>query len=134
MAIVDVEKADLFEPIVSQLITEEGIVRFVVIESHEGKGHWDGMENWDRVMHEYQGDASAVLREDPGILPEDNSTIIFTSGTTGLPSKLAHFQALLPLNPGPFRRRRIEYATYGSHNCTQCKYWIYCDATGPTPT
>lgn len=80
-------------------MTEGGVVRFMVIESHEGKGHWDGMENWDKVMREYQGDASAVIRDDPGILPEDNAIIIFTSGTTGLPSKLANFRELLPLNP-----------------------------------
>lgn len=88
--IVDSQRADLFEPILSQLVTEEGgAMRFIVIEGQEGKGRWAGMENWDEVMLAYKGDTSLVIREDPGILPEDNAIIIFTSGTTGLPSMLA---------------------------------------------
>ncbi|KAK0187399.1 long-chain-fatty-acid-CoA ligase [Armillaria mellea] len=56
-----------------------------VLEDHEGKGHWEGMDVWSKVFPNYVKDPGEILRDDPRIIPEDNATIIFTSGTTGLP-------------------------------------------------
>lgn len=78
---MDPERADLMEPIVSRLADEIGTTGFLVLESHEGKGAWRGMENWAHVYESYRGETRRVLEQDPRILPEDNATIIFTSGT-----------------------------------------------------
>jgi acyl-coenzyme A synthetase/AMP-(fatty) acid ligase len=125
LAIIDVERANLFEPIIPQLVTEAGVLRFMVFESHEGKGRWKGMENWDEVMSSYQGDTSTILKEDPGIAPEDNATILFTSGTTGLPSKFPSNSPLNPFHDTPYRRC-IEHAAYVPHGLAQCKFQLEC--------
>lgn len=88
LVIVDPERANLFEPIMSTFAKRTPGTKFAVIASHEGKGRWNGMDVWTEVESRYGGDTSKVLEQDPGLGYEDNATIIFTSGTTGLPSKL----------------------------------------------
>ncbi|THH19787.1 hypothetical protein EW146_g1465 [Bondarzewia mesenterica] len=85
LAIVDPQRADLIENLTGTITKEAGTAGFLVIEHHEGKGKWQGMQNWSEVLDSYRGDCRSVLDEDPDLLPEDNATIIFTSGTTGLP-------------------------------------------------
>ncbi len=82
LVLVDPQRADLLEPIVSSIDR-----RFAVIESHEGKGNWNGMDDWKSVVDSHRGDPSKVMTQDLNILPEDDSVIMFTSGTTGLPSE-----------------------------------------------
>ncbi|THV00376.1 acetyl-CoA synthetase-like protein [Dendrothele bispora CBS 962.96] len=41
--------------------------------------------DWNTVWKDYRGDINGIMTRDPQIVPEDNATIIFTSGTTGLP-------------------------------------------------
>lgn len=84
LILVDPQRADIFEPAVS---TIEG--SFAVIESHEVKGKWKEMDEWDTVVGRYQGDPRKILTQDCEILPDDDCVILFTSGTTGLPSKCA---------------------------------------------
>ncbi|KAK0452887.1 uncharacterized protein EV420DRAFT_1765982 [Desarmillaria tabescens] len=85
LIILDTERADMVEPIGAELRLACGASRCLVLEDHEGKGHWEGMDVWSRVFSEYDGDIGSVLQDDPQISPEDNAMIIFTSGTTGLP-------------------------------------------------
>ncbi|KAK0435798.1 uncharacterized protein EV420DRAFT_1281553, partial [Desarmillaria tabescens] len=85
LIILDTERADMIEPIGAELRLACGASRCLVLEDHEGKGHWEGMDVWSRVFSEYDGDIGSVLQDDPQISPEDNAMIIFTSGTTGLP-------------------------------------------------
>ncbi|KAJ7129707.1 hypothetical protein C8R44DRAFT_777452 [Mycena epipterygia] len=85
LIILDSERADRLEPVVKKLTTDAGATGIVVLESHEGKGRWKGMQPWETVVKNYKGDARKVLKHDPKLLPEDNALIIFTSGTTGLP-------------------------------------------------
>lgn len=64
---------------------------FLVFRTHEGKGSWTGMVSWDESLRNGKYETVDVkkfvqLQEDPIILPEDNATIYFTSGTTGRPS------------------------------------------------
>ncbi|KAK0200225.1 hypothetical protein DFS33DRAFT_1456544 [Desarmillaria ectypa] len=85
LIVLDPERADMIEPIVADLRLASGASGYLVLEDHEGKGHWEGMDVWSTVFSEYDGDTEDVLNDDPQILPEDNATIAFTSGTTGLP-------------------------------------------------
>jgi acyl-CoA synthetase (AMP-forming)/AMP-acid ligase II len=85
---LDVERADRLEPEIKKLTAEAGATGVVVLESHEGKGHWRGMQLWETVVKNYKGDPRKVLQNDPKLVPEDNCLIIFTSGTTGLPSNV----------------------------------------------
>lgn len=77
--IVDAERADRLEPIVSDFTKEAGTTGVLAIEAHEGKGHWNGVRSWDDALDEYRGPLIAVT-DDPGVVPEDNASILFTSG------------------------------------------------------
>ncbi|TFY72978.1 hypothetical protein EVG20_g16 [Dentipellis fragilis] len=85
LVIVDTQRADLLEGHTSAIRKAVGTTGFLVWEHHEGKGKWDDMQLWSDVLGSFKGDPRQVLRGDPGLVPEDNATIIFTSGTTGLP-------------------------------------------------
>ncbi|KAJ3742721.1 hypothetical protein DFH05DRAFT_1527316 [Lentinula detonsa] len=82
---VDSERASLLSPAVDEVKSKAGTKAFLVLEAREGKGLWSGMENWTTQFDEYKGDTQQVLKEDPQITPEDNATILFTSGTGGTP-------------------------------------------------
>lgn len=79
---LDTQRADVLEAIVGRFTAEVGTRGFIVLESHEGKGHWKGMDSWDTIFDNYKEDPGKVLENDPRILPEDFATIIMTSGTT----------------------------------------------------
>ncbi|KAK7047789.1 hypothetical protein VNI00_006117 [Paramarasmius palmivorus] len=81
---VDPERAAIVKPMIPKL-SKGGVKAFIVLQSHEGKGPWPGMQTWESVLRSYKGDPSSILTKDPGILPEDNCIIVFTSGSTGLP-------------------------------------------------
>lgn len=80
LIILDPERADQLEPIATKLSAGAGTMAFVVLESHEGKGQWRGMQTWVSVVDNYNGETAHILEQGPNILPEDNATIIFTSG------------------------------------------------------
>ncbi|KAK0442328.1 hypothetical protein EV421DRAFT_1904106 [Armillaria borealis] len=85
LIILDTERADEIEPISAELRLASGASAYLVLEDHEGKGHWKGMDIWSAVFSRYSTDPGDVLSDDPQISPEDDAAIIFTSGTTGLP-------------------------------------------------
>ncbi|KAK0502195.1 hypothetical protein EDD18DRAFT_1139669 [Armillaria luteobubalina] len=85
LIILDPERAEQIEPIAADLKRASGASACLVLEDHEGKGDWEGMDVWSKVYSNYVKDLGEILCDDPHILPEDNATIIFTSGTTGLP-------------------------------------------------
>ncbi|KXN90589.1 2-succinylbenzoate--CoA ligase [Leucoagaricus sp. SymC.cos] len=83
LILVDPERASVLEPITSQLMEEDGVVAFFVLD--QCNRSWRNMQSLDKAVDacvEYD-DAKDLLTEP--IDPEDNATIIFTSGTTGLP-------------------------------------------------
>ncbi|KAK0234426.1 hypothetical protein EDD85DRAFT_792475 [Armillaria nabsnona] len=85
LIVLDPERADMIETIAAELRLASGTSGYIVLEEHEGKGHWQGMDVWKTVFSGYNRDPGDVLGDDPQILPEDDATITFTSGTTGLP-------------------------------------------------
>ena len=94
LAILDPERADSLEPNISKLAAEAGTAEFLVFEAHEGKGQWRGMKAWDVALNDYKGDPQSILSDDPGIMPEDNATILFTLGKF---QPLAQFSVLMNL-------------------------------------
>ncbi|KAK0481300.1 hypothetical protein IW261DRAFT_1470123 [Armillaria novae-zelandiae] len=70
LIVLDPETADKIETIATELRLPSGTAGYIVLEDYEGNGH--------------PGD---VLGDDPHISPEDDATITFTSGTTGLPRR-----------------------------------------------
>lgn len=84
LIILDAERADCVEPISHSLCIDAETKGFIVLHPKEGKGQWKGMQNWDTLLSEHLGDTHSVLQRDPSILPEDNATILFTSGTRNL--------------------------------------------------
>ncbi|KAF8812455.1 acetyl-CoA synthetase-like protein [Phlegmacium glaucopus] len=85
LIIVDPECADRLEPISKNLVTETGSSGILVLEACDGKGFWEGMQTWDSALKDFKGDGRKLLDMDLGLIPEDNATILFTSGTTGNP-------------------------------------------------
>ncbi|PBK98204.1 long-chain-fatty-acid-CoA ligase [Armillaria gallica] len=95
LIILDPERADVVEPIGAELKLASGASGYLVLEDHEGKGHWESMDVWSAVFSGYNRDPGDVLSDDPQILPEDDATIAFTSGTTGLPKGVLSSQHAL---------------------------------------
>lgn len=82
---LDAERADRLEPVSNLLMQKAGTLSFLVFSSADGKGIWTAMESLDAVLHGFRRESADILASNPGITPEDNATIMFTSGTTGLP-------------------------------------------------
>ncbi|KIK68614.1 hypothetical protein GYMLUDRAFT_36078 [Collybiopsis luxurians FD-317 M1] len=85
LVFLDSERADQLSSKVADIKSAAGTKGFIVVQSQEGKGSWSGMETWKSRIEQNPRDARRVLEDDPKILPEDNATILFTSGTGGLP-------------------------------------------------
>ncbi|KAF4623121.1 hypothetical protein D9613_001373 [Agrocybe pediades] len=85
LIIVDPERADTLEHISHKLMEEAKSKGILVLEVHEGKGNWAGMKSWEPSLENFKGDPRSILTMELNIAPEDNATILFTSGTTGMP-------------------------------------------------
>jgi len=81
---VDAERAPKLD--ILRLRREAGTKGFVIFRPHEGKIKLNqDWEDFDRLIRNYSGSGKEILEMSPGTLPDDNATIFFTSGTTGLP-------------------------------------------------
>lgn len=104
LIIVDPERAHTLEPVTSQLRKEVGTVAFLVME--DTNRSWRDMESFDEVVNAYseQTDSQDLLSEQ--IDPEDNATIIFTSGSYPHCTQ----NLLSPITPRPQERRACRKA------------------------
>ncbi|KAK0239392.1 hypothetical protein EDD85DRAFT_447908 [Armillaria nabsnona] len=84
LILLDPERANVIEPIVDRLKDMAGASGCIVMEEHDGKGLWKGMDNFGTIFSRSLANPEFVL-DDTLITPEDDATIVFTSGTTGLP-------------------------------------------------
>jgi hypothetical protein len=82
---VDAGRAERFEPIAKDLHLQ-GVTGILVFKPNEGKGSWKHMKSWSNVTR--VGKQATISEIDPGILPEDNATIFFTSGIEASITKL----------------------------------------------
>jgi hypothetical protein len=64
---------------VSDFTKEAGTTGVLAIEAHEGKGQWNGVRSWNDALDDYRGPLIPIA-DDPGVVPEDNASILFTSG------------------------------------------------------
>lgn len=83
LVIVDAERAKCILPAVSRL-GEGGVAGFLVLDSPRLEPGWVGMQLWSDVMRPQDpaaGSSSPPLLDAVKILPEDDATIFFTSGT-----------------------------------------------------
>ncbi|KAF8200802.1 hypothetical protein BJ912DRAFT_582736 [Pholiota molesta] len=86
IVIVDPERADLLQSTVWRLLQNTEINTFLVMDVPKNQQkHWEGMKNFQDCLDEYHSNGLDVITSPIPIHPEDDATIIFTSGTTGLP-------------------------------------------------
>ncbi|KAJ3736806.1 hypothetical protein DFJ43DRAFT_1143478 [Lentinula guzmanii] len=83
---LDTERANVLEQNIAKVVEHNAITAVLVFCVHEGKEAWQGMSSWSEILDRNDGIATNnILQETCAILPEDNATIYFTSGTTGRP-------------------------------------------------
>ncbi|KAF4563305.1 hypothetical protein EYR36_003746 [Pleurotus pulmonarius] len=98
LVILDPERADLLEPVVAKIAKKVGTQEFLVFDTLDGKGFWKQMRCFNNMVDDLDGDDSWTMENTPAIQPEDNATIMFTSGTTGLPKGVLSTQRMFLTN------------------------------------
>ena len=81
IVIFDTERAQLIQPAVQKLRQDSEIQAFIVFDDdgQNRNDHWPGLLSFDQTLQQYHSDGTDVTPVDI-IKPEDNATIIFTSG------------------------------------------------------
>ncbi|KAF8906525.1 hypothetical protein CPB84DRAFT_1813777 [Gymnopilus junonius] len=85
VVILDPERADVLQSTASKILHDTQINAFLVFDLHGNTRSWECMRSFTDSLNVYLGDGSDILDSTISIIPEENATIIFTSGTTGLP-------------------------------------------------
>ncbi|KAL1731658.1 hypothetical protein EV714DRAFT_248729, partial [Schizophyllum commune] len=96
--LLDDERAQSLEPLVDQIKKDAGCVELLVFRG--GDRQPKGMKRLVDALTAYGEDGSSVLRSDPGILPEDNATVMFTSGTGVLSTQRAGLSNIINVLAG----------------------------------
>lgn len=78
----DDERIDRLVPLRASL-AKAGLTHLIVSKNDMGK-KWEGVITWDQVMRQYPAFTKTELPQ-VDIHPDDEATILFTSGTTGRP-------------------------------------------------
>ncbi|KAK0452875.1 uncharacterized protein EV420DRAFT_1765972 [Desarmillaria tabescens] len=53
LIVLDPERADMIEPVTAELSLASGASGCLVLENHEGQGHWEGVDVWNAVSSGY---------------------------------------------------------------------------------
>ncbi|KAH9485387.1 Long-chain-fatty-acid--CoA ligase FadD13 [Psilocybe cubensis] len=87
LVIFDPERADLMHSTIQKIQhTASEPVSFLVFDFKEHNNRvWEGIRSFGDSLNDYRVDGAGVVDTPIVVLPEDNATLIFTSGTTGLP-------------------------------------------------
>lgn len=80
IVIVDPERADVIQVAAARIMRQTDIEAFLVLELGTRQWQWDEMDSFQRVLDDYTSDGMDVMRSPISITPEDNATILFTSG------------------------------------------------------
>jgi long-subunit acyl-CoA synthetase (AMP-forming) len=78
LVIFDTERAQLIQPAVQKLRQDSEIQAFFVFDDRNN--HWPGLLSFDQSLQQYHSDGTEAIASVDIIKPEDNATIIFTSG------------------------------------------------------
>lgn len=76
---LDPERADLLQPVAEQLLQTSNIKSFLIFDLSQPKKRRDFMLSMDEILENYRDDQIFLPKN--FISPEDNATIVFTSGT-----------------------------------------------------
>ncbi|KAJ8489092.1 hypothetical protein ONZ45_g13711 [Pleurotus djamor] len=98
LILLDPERADLLESVASDIATKAGTQGFLVFDSLDGKGYWEHMHCLNEALDAFTMDGSRSAKPTVDVSPEDNATIMFTSGTTGLPKGVLSTQRMFLTN------------------------------------
>lgn len=81
LVIFDTERAQLIQPAVQKLRQDSEIQAFIVFDDDKNpNNHWPGLLSFDKSLQQYHSDGTDAITPVDIIKPEDNATIIFTSG------------------------------------------------------
>ena len=80
LVLLDGERADRIAFAVGRL-RNEGTSGFLVFDAPGRTSKWEGIDLWENTVQSCVHDPQELLGQEPQIEPEDNATIIFTSGT-----------------------------------------------------
>ena len=81
IVIFDTERAQLIQPAVQKLRQDSEIQAFIVFDDGQNHNdHWPGLLSFDESLQQYHSDGTEAIFPVDVIKPEDNATIIFTSG------------------------------------------------------
>lgn len=80
LVIFDTERAQLIQPAVQKLRQDSEIQAFIVFDDQSHNNRWPGLLSFDQCLQQYHSDGKEAITSADMIKPEDNATIIFTSG------------------------------------------------------
>jgi len=80
LVILDPERAERLQDAASRMYLETDIEAMLVFDLHDSKPISEGMRYFEEKLHEYSSDGMHILTSPISILPEDDATLIFTSG------------------------------------------------------
>jgi long-subunit acyl-CoA synthetase (AMP-forming) len=89
LVILDAERARLIQPAVQKLRKDSEIQAFMVFND-QTLNNWQDLLSFDQTLQQYHSDGTEAITSVDTIKPEDNATIIFTSGFLTLFQKYVH--------------------------------------------